>query len=146
MSSRVIPQVIFTYCVASKIGSGNPQSWCLPQRKASSHKLSSGARMEHFSLGPLLQPCEWSSNYPLAFWTKLTPPVCLISLFGLTNVQAFIYFQTHRDTGRTFFKLVVRPCCLLSSSVFHAISTGPLIVVSLPSSLTCRTRDSHATP
>ncbi|KAG0698366.1 hypothetical protein DFH29DRAFT_102304 [Suillus ampliporus] len=28
-------------------------------------------------------------------------------LFGVTNVQAFIYFQTHRDTGRTFYKLVV---------------------------------------
>ncbi|KAG1724547.1 hypothetical protein EDB19DRAFT_1644545 [Suillus lakei] len=27
-------------------------------------------------------------------------------LFGLTNVQAFIYFQTHRDTGRTFYKLI----------------------------------------
>ncbi|OJA19408.1 hypothetical protein AZE42_13224, partial [Rhizopogon vesiculosus] len=21
------------------------------------------------------------------------------SLFGVTNVQAFVYFQTHRDTG-----------------------------------------------
>ncbi|KAG2137928.1 hypothetical protein DEU56DRAFT_803120 [Suillus clintonianus] len=28
-------------------------------------------------------------------------------LFGLTNVQAFIYFQTHRGTGTTFYKLVV---------------------------------------
>ncbi|KAG1733046.1 uncharacterized protein EDB91DRAFT_1301101 [Suillus paluster] len=28
-------------------------------------------------------------------------------LFGATNVQAFVYFQTHRDTGRTFYKLVV---------------------------------------
>ncbi|KAG2355648.1 hypothetical protein BDR07DRAFT_1613545 [Suillus spraguei] len=28
-------------------------------------------------------------------------------LFGLSNVQAFIYFQTHRDTGMTFNKLAV---------------------------------------
>lgn len=28
-------------------------------------------------------------------------------LFGLTNVQAFIYFQAHRSAGITFFKLVV---------------------------------------
>ncbi|KAJ8584255.1 hypothetical protein M405DRAFT_866374 [Rhizopogon salebrosus TDB-379] len=28
-------------------------------------------------------------------------------LFGLSNVQAFIYFQTHRGTGITLFKLVV---------------------------------------
>ncbi|KAG2088753.1 uncharacterized protein F5147DRAFT_44025 [Suillus discolor] len=28
-------------------------------------------------------------------------------LFGVTNVQAFIYFQTHSDTGITFYKLVV---------------------------------------
>ncbi|KAG2343293.1 hypothetical protein BDR05DRAFT_911825 [Suillus weaverae] len=34
-------------------------------------------------------------------------------LFGATNVQAFIYFQTHSGTGITFYKLVVRLCCLL---------------------------------
>ncbi|KIK35742.1 hypothetical protein CY34DRAFT_811899 [Suillus luteus UH-Slu-Lm8-n1] len=28
-------------------------------------------------------------------------------LFGLTNVQIFIYFQTQRDTGMTPFKLIV---------------------------------------
>ncbi|KAJ8589398.1 hypothetical protein M405DRAFT_212263 [Rhizopogon salebrosus TDB-379] len=28
-------------------------------------------------------------------------------LFGLTNVQAFIYFQSHRRTGMTLYKLVV---------------------------------------
>ncbi|KAG1728664.1 hypothetical protein EDB19DRAFT_1832675 [Suillus lakei] len=28
-------------------------------------------------------------------------------LFGLTNIQTFIYFQTHRGTGMTFFKLIV---------------------------------------
>ncbi|KAG1734438.1 uncharacterized protein EDB91DRAFT_588929 [Suillus paluster] len=28
-------------------------------------------------------------------------------LFGVTNVQALIYFQTHEDTGMTFYKLVV---------------------------------------
>jgi hypothetical protein len=30
------------------------------------------------------------------------------SLFGLTNVQIFIYFQTHRDTKMSLFKLIVR--------------------------------------
>ncbi|KAG0709141.1 hypothetical protein DFH29DRAFT_215931 [Suillus ampliporus] len=28
-------------------------------------------------------------------------------LFGVTNIQAFIYFQTHRGTGMTFYKLAV---------------------------------------
>ncbi|KAG0700743.1 hypothetical protein DFH29DRAFT_1080516 [Suillus ampliporus] len=28
-------------------------------------------------------------------------------LVGVTNIQAFVYFQTHSDTGRTFYKLVV---------------------------------------
>ncbi|OAX33156.1 hypothetical protein K503DRAFT_859946 [Rhizopogon vinicolor AM-OR11-026] len=28
-------------------------------------------------------------------------------LFGVTNVQAFVYFQTHRDTGMTLYKLIV---------------------------------------
>ncbi|KAG1762548.1 hypothetical protein EDD22DRAFT_953042 [Suillus occidentalis] len=28
-------------------------------------------------------------------------------LFGLTNVQIFIYVQMHRDTKMTFFKLIV---------------------------------------
>ncbi|KAH7928406.1 hypothetical protein BV22DRAFT_1126548 [Leucogyrophana mollusca] len=28
-------------------------------------------------------------------------------LFGLTNVQAFVYFQNHRGSGITFFKLVI---------------------------------------
>ncbi|KAG1785334.1 uncharacterized protein HD556DRAFT_1459191 [Suillus plorans] len=28
-------------------------------------------------------------------------------LFGLTNVQAFIYLQAHRNAGMTFFKLVI---------------------------------------
>jgi hypothetical protein len=28
-------------------------------------------------------------------------------LFGLTNVQAFIYLQAHKSAGITFFKLVV---------------------------------------
>ncbi|KAG0691642.1 hypothetical protein DFH29DRAFT_64886 [Suillus ampliporus] len=28
-------------------------------------------------------------------------------LFGVTNIQAFIYFQTHRGTGKTFYKLAV---------------------------------------
>lgn len=38
------------------------------------------------------------------------------SLFGLTNVQAFIYCQAHARAGITFFKLVVRPCCLVIGS------------------------------
>ncbi|KAG2360763.1 hypothetical protein BDR07DRAFT_1610577 [Suillus spraguei] len=29
------------------------------------------------------------------------------SLFGLSNVQTFIYFQTHKGTGMSFFKLAV---------------------------------------
>ncbi|KAG1861781.1 hypothetical protein DFJ58DRAFT_657271 [Suillus subalutaceus] len=29
-------------------------------------------------------------------------------LFGLSNVQAFVYFQAHRGTGTTFYKLAVR--------------------------------------
>ncbi|KAG2355650.1 hypothetical protein BDR07DRAFT_1340623 [Suillus spraguei] len=28
-------------------------------------------------------------------------------LFGLSNVQAFIYFQTHKNTGKTIYKLAV---------------------------------------
>ncbi|KAG2355652.1 hypothetical protein BDR07DRAFT_1613549 [Suillus spraguei] len=28
-------------------------------------------------------------------------------LFGLSNVQTLVYFQTHRDTGMTFYKLAV---------------------------------------
>ncbi|KAG1733036.1 uncharacterized protein EDB91DRAFT_651993 [Suillus paluster] len=33
--------------------------------------------------------------------------VLAIILFGVTNVQAFIYFQTHRGTGMTLYKLAV---------------------------------------
>jgi hypothetical protein len=40
------------------------------------------------------------------------------SLFGLTNVQIFIYFQTHRDTKMTFFKLIVRASCYIRLSGF----------------------------
>ncbi|KAG1854858.1 hypothetical protein F4604DRAFT_1801315 [Suillus subluteus] len=28
-------------------------------------------------------------------------------LFGLSCVQSFVYFQTHRDIGTTFYKLAV---------------------------------------
>ncbi|KAG0695668.1 hypothetical protein DFH29DRAFT_1005251 [Suillus ampliporus] len=38
-------------------------------------------------------------------------------LFGVTNVQAFIYFQTHRDTGRTCYKLAV--ICLWILDALH---------------------------
>ena len=61
------------------------------------------------------------------------------SFFGLSNVQAFIYFQTHRSTGITFYKLVVRPCRLLLSSLLHATS-GHLVVVGILSSCNCWAR------
>ncbi|KAG1879082.1 hypothetical protein F4604DRAFT_552325 [Suillus subluteus] len=37
-------------------------------------------------------------------------------LFGLSCVQAFVYFQTHRDTGTTFYKLVI---CLWILDALH---------------------------
>ncbi|KAJ8590749.1 hypothetical protein M405DRAFT_861089 [Rhizopogon salebrosus TDB-379] len=54
-----------------------------------------------------------SVNPPLATQSKLTAlsssqPISRSSLFGATNVQALIYFQTHTGgTGMTFYKLVV---------------------------------------
>ena len=53
------------------------------------------------------------------------------SLFGVTNVQTFIYFQTQRGTGVTFYKLVVCPYCLLVSSVLDVMS-GYLALVGIP--------------
>ncbi|KAG2135081.1 hypothetical protein BD769DRAFT_1385679, partial [Suillus cothurnatus] len=41
-------------------------------------------------------------------------------LFGVTNVQVFIYFETHSGTGITFYKLVVRLCYLLVTSVIDS--------------------------
>ncbi|OAX31138.1 hypothetical protein K503DRAFT_788031, partial [Rhizopogon vinicolor AM-OR11-026] len=38
-------------------------------------------------------------------------------LFGVANVQAFVYFQTHRGTGMTLYKLVV--ICLLILDASH---------------------------
>ncbi|KAH7922961.1 hypothetical protein BV22DRAFT_1036955 [Leucogyrophana mollusca] len=38
-------------------------------------------------------------------------------LFGLTNVQAFVYFQNHRGSGVTFFKLVI--CYLWILDAIH---------------------------
>ncbi|KAG0698372.1 hypothetical protein DFH29DRAFT_878048 [Suillus ampliporus] len=40
-------------------------------------------------------------------------------LFGVTNVQAFIYFQTHRGTGMTFYKLAVILLWILDA--FHFV-------------------------
>ncbi|KAG2148021.1 hypothetical protein DEU56DRAFT_783630 [Suillus clintonianus] len=40
-------------------------------------------------------------------------------LFGLTNVQAFYYFQTHKGTGITFNKLAVRSCFLPILDALH---------------------------
>ncbi|KAG0692314.1 hypothetical protein DFH29DRAFT_970337 [Suillus ampliporus] len=37
-------------------------------------------------------------------------------LVGVTNIQAFVYFQMHSNTGRTFYKLVVH---LLTFDVLH---------------------------
>ncbi|KAG1822497.1 uncharacterized protein BJ212DRAFT_807531 [Suillus subaureus] len=40
-------------------------------------------------------------------------------LFGLSSVQAFVYFQTHRDTGTTFYKLAV--ICLWILDALHLV-------------------------
>ncbi|KAG2038605.1 hypothetical protein BDR03DRAFT_861717, partial [Suillus americanus] len=42
-------------------------------------------------------------------------------LFGLSNIQAFFYFQTHRGTGISFPKLTVRRCFLLSVQILDAL-------------------------
>ncbi|KAG1723215.1 hypothetical protein EDB19DRAFT_2043844 [Suillus lakei] len=34
-------------------------------------------------------------------------------LFGVTNIQAFVYFRTHSGAGMTFHKLAGRLCCFL---------------------------------
>jgi hypothetical protein len=56
-------------------------------------------------------------------------------LFGVTNVQAFIYFQTHSGTriGLYNLKFVVRPWCTFLCPVFDAIS-GHRASVRVPSS------------
>jgi hypothetical protein len=59
---------------------------------------------------------------------SLSPCISRNSLFGVTNVQAFIYFQTHNDTGMTGYKWIVRPCYVLFSSVLYTTS-GHLVVV-----------------
>jgi hypothetical protein len=75
-----------------------------------------------------------SVNPPLAMQSKLTAlsssqPISRSSLFGATNVQALVYFQTHTGgTGMTFYKLVVRPCCLLSVQFFD-VTSGHLALV-----------------
>ncbi|KAG1879086.1 hypothetical protein F4604DRAFT_1923237 [Suillus subluteus] len=38
-------------------------------------------------------------------------------LFGLSNVQAFVYFQAHRGTGTTFYKLAI--ICLWILDALH---------------------------
>ncbi|KAG1845626.1 hypothetical protein C8R48DRAFT_734055 [Suillus tomentosus] len=45
-------------------------------------------------------------------------------LFGLTNVQAFIYLQAHRNAGITFFKLVVHsfPTFRISDALHLALT------------------------
>lgn len=50
------------------------------------------------------------------------------SLFGLSNIQAFIYFQTHRGEKITFLKLVVRPSGLIVSCI-PDITSGHLPLV-----------------
>ncbi|KAG0694243.1 hypothetical protein DFH29DRAFT_1072971 [Suillus ampliporus] len=42
-------------------------------------------------------------------------------LFGVTNIQAFIYFQTHRGTGKTFYKLTVILLWILDALHFALI-------------------------
>jgi len=46
-------------------------------------------------------------------------------LFGLSNVQAFLYFQSRKDSGFTFYKLVV--CWLWLLDVFHVCLVNHLI-------------------
>ncbi|KAG1803011.1 hypothetical protein EV424DRAFT_376106 [Suillus variegatus] len=46
-------------------------------------------------------------NLGNTFGALLIGVVLSAVLFGVTNVQTFIYFQTHKDTGVTFFKLIV---------------------------------------
>jgi len=45
------------------------------------------------------------------------------SLYGITNVQVFIYFQTNRDRGVSLYKLAVRPSYFLVSQclTFHQV-------------------------
>ncbi|KAG2108320.1 hypothetical protein BD769DRAFT_1392764 [Suillus cothurnatus] len=45
-------------------------------------------------------------------------------LFGLSNVQAFLYFQSRKDSGFTFYKLVASPMLL---DVFHVCLVNHLI-------------------
>ncbi|KAG0699680.1 hypothetical protein DFH29DRAFT_38704 [Suillus ampliporus] len=51
----------------------------------------------------LIPHLDLGSTFGALFIGVITAAV----LFGFTNLQAFVYFQTHRDTGRTFYKLVV---------------------------------------
>ncbi|KAG2339036.1 hypothetical protein BDR05DRAFT_892391 [Suillus weaverae] len=48
-------------------------------------------------------------------------------LFGLTNVQTFIYFQTHRDTGMSYFKLIVRTSRCLICQILDALHLALII-------------------
>ncbi|KAG0706001.1 hypothetical protein DFH29DRAFT_237766 [Suillus ampliporus] len=51
----------------------------------------------------LIPHLDLGSTFGALFIGVITAAV----LFGFTNLQAFVYFQTHGDTGRTFYKLVV---------------------------------------
>ncbi|KAH7923814.1 hypothetical protein BV22DRAFT_1130327 [Leucogyrophana mollusca] len=46
-------------------------------------------------------------------------------LFGFTNVQAFVYFQNHRGSGITFFKLVI--CYLWILDAIHLAFVAHMI-------------------
>ncbi|KAG0700086.1 hypothetical protein DFH29DRAFT_651197 [Suillus ampliporus] len=46
-------------------------------------------------------------------------------LFGLSIVQAFLYFQTHRDSGVTVYKLAI--CCLLFLDALQVAFTNHTI-------------------
>ncbi|KAG2038671.1 hypothetical protein BDR03DRAFT_981418 [Suillus americanus] len=62
--------------------------------------LTPGALTEHFLWGLFLQQYE-AEHFRSAYDTSRN------RLFGLTNIQAFIYFRTHVGRWTTFYRLVV---------------------------------------
>jgi hypothetical protein len=85
------------------------------------HKWTWGTRLGYFLLQLPFQHCL-STIFSLCnqCWTLLVVVLFHNSLFGLTNVQTFIYFQTQRDTGMTPFKLIVCiTCCPISQFNDH---------------------------
>jgi hypothetical protein len=101
-----------------------PSQQCPPQRRISYRRFTWGTRSGHFSLGQPWQQCKQTSlcaRYAVKtkrfLFCHTWHTILRDSLFGVSNVQAFIYFQTHRDSGITNFKLVVRSYCLYVGSI-----------------------------